>query len=278
MTDKLLDYIAILQEQYQSIGPIYLSNFFLPRGKKWLYEQLQSVYRPEYPNNFRLIIVQDCPDIYEYNDLPGQAITTLQKYVSQFDISNFFILVITGNKNIKQELEQARILYSSDSCAIQHQLVDMLDYSLTLAEKQDTFCVLPWMHLYIGTDGNVLPCCVADHQYPMGNIEKHSIDTIAKSTAFTQLRHNMLSGQRSKECSRCYAQEDAGIPSLRIGHNTRWHNIKIDRVNIDQFEPVYFDIRLNNICNLKCRMCSGYFSSAIAREDVELFGNKKLLN
>jgi sulfatase maturation enzyme AslB (radical SAM superfamily) len=84
----------------------------------------------------------------------------------------------------------------------------------------------------------------------------------------------MLTGQRSKECSRCYIQEDSGIPSSRLGHNARWPNIKIEQAKIDQFDPVYFDIRLNNICNLKCRMCSGYFSSAIAREEVELFGNK----
>jgi sulfatase maturation enzyme AslB (radical SAM superfamily) len=41
--------------------------------------------------------------------------------------------------------------------------------------------------------------------------------------------------------------------------------------SISNWQPLYLDIRLNNICNLKCRMCSGYFSSSIAQEEVELF-------
>jgi MoaA/NifB/PqqE/SkfB family radical SAM enzyme len=135
------------------------------------------------------------------------------------------------------------------------------------------------MHLYVGTDGNVLPCCVADQQHPMGNIEEQSVDSILKLPVFNQLRKNMLSGLRSKECSRCYAQEDAGLQSNRLSHNNQWQNIKQDNLNkdasIDNFNPTYLDIRLNNICNLKCRMCSGYFSSAIAQEEVVLFGKKE---
>lgn len=270
----IVDVIHDLQKTYDLSEPFYLSDLYKSDGNKKLYEFLISVYQTRYKTNFRIVIVQDCADTYDYLDMPGNAICILQKYVSQLDISNFFILILTNNKHLDLELEQVKQLYSTDQWKMQSQFVNGAEFAKNSVVR-DTFCVLPWMHLYVGTDGNVLPCCVADHRHPMGNIEKHSIDTISKSAAFTQLRYNMLSGQRSKECSRCYAQEDAGIPSPRIDHNTRWPNIKIDRVNIDQFEPVYFDIRLNNICNLKCRMCSGYFSSAIAREDVELFGNKK---
>jgi radical SAM protein with 4Fe4S-binding SPASM domain len=213
-------------------------------------------------------------DTYDYADLPGQAICTLQKYVAQIDISNFFILVITGNKNISAELEQVQKLYSNDLCTMQSHVVEGVDY-VPIQKIQDTFCVLPWMHLYVGPDGNVLPCCLSDHQYPMGNIKEQCIDSIVKSPAFNQLRKNMLSGLRSKECSRCYTHEDAGLQSSRLSYNSQWKTIKQDNLNkdgsIDKVEPVYLDIRLNNICNLKCRMCNGYFSSAIAQEEVVLF-------
>jgi radical SAM protein with 4Fe4S-binding SPASM domain len=266
------------QDLYSTAGPYYLSNFYQPDGDKHLYEFLTSVYCSEYQPNFRIIIVQDCVDTYDYADMPGRAICALQKHASQIDISNFFILVITGNKNISAELDQVQKLYSTDLCSIQSYIVDEIEYVATY-KTQDTFCVLPWMHLYVGTDGNVLPCCVADHQHPMGNIEEHSIDNIAKSSAFNQLRKNMLSGLRSKECNRCYTQEDLGLKSSRLSHNNRWKNIKQDNLNqdglINKFDPVYLDIRLNNICNLKCRMCSGYFSSAIAQEEVVLFGKKE---
>jgi radical SAM protein with 4Fe4S-binding SPASM domain len=270
--------IANHQALYNTAGPYYLSNVCQPNGEKHLHDFLTSVYQPKYSTDFRILIIQDCVDTYDYADLPGRAICALQKYASQIDISNFFILVITGNKNISAELEQVRQLYSTDSITIQNCVVEEIEYAGTL-KKQDTFCVLPWMHLYVGTDGNVLPCCVADHQYPMGNIEDQRVDSILKSPVFNQLRKNMLSGLRNKECSRCYAQEDAGLQSNRLGYNNHWKNIKKDNLNkdgsIDKVEPLYLDIRLNNLCNLKCRMCSGYFSSAIAQEEVVLFGKKE---
>ena len=277
---KSLDYtIKHLQKTYDSVEPLYFSNFFKSNGDKWLYDQLQQHYRPVYENNFRLLVVQDQSDHYEYDDLPGLFTTTLQKYASQIDISNFFILIITPNKNIATELEQAKNLYSTDSCSMQFEIVEDLDFlskSDSIVPK-DTFCVLPWMHLYVGPDSNILPCCVADRQYPMGSINNQSIDSILKSDTFNQLRKNMLAGKRSKECHRCYVKEDAGLKSARQDHNRKWsqENLSINPDGtIDKFEPVYIDIRLNNICNLKCRMCNGYFSSAIAQEEAILFENR----
>jgi radical SAM protein with 4Fe4S-binding SPASM domain len=270
--------IATQQTLYDTVGTYYLSNFYQPNGDKHLHDFLISVYQPEYKSNCRILVVQDCEDTYDYADLPGRAICALQKYASQIDISNFFILVITGNKNISAELDQVQKLYSTDLCSIQSYIVEEIEY-VAKYKTQDTFCVLPWIHLYVGTDGNVLPCCVADHQHPMGNIEEHTVDKIIKSAEFNRLRKNMLTGSRSKECSRCYVQEDAGLPSTRQGNNKIWKNIKREDFaqdgSIDKFDPVYLDIRLNNICNLKCRMCSGYFSSAIAQEEVVLFGKKE---
>lgn len=270
--------IANQRALYDTVGPYYLSNSCQPNGDKHLHDFLTSVYQSEYNPNFRILIIQDCPDTYDYEDLPGRAICALQKYASQIDISNFFILVITGNKNISAELEQVQQLYSTDSASIQSYIVEGVNY-VPIQKIHDTFCALPWMHLYVGTDGNVLPCCVADHQHPMGNIEEHSVDNIVKSPAFNQLRKNMMDGLRSKECSRCYVQEDIGLQSARQSHNNRWKNIKKDNLkkdgSIDKFDPMYLDIRLNNICNLKCRMCSGYFSSAISQEEVVLFGKKE---
>ena len=269
--------LADLKQKYICSEPLYLSELLLPGGEKWLYSKLEELYQPAYDNNYRVLLILDCVDPHDYSDLPGYCITTLQKHASQLDISNSFILLLTSNSTIAQELNQARILYSTDTWPIQHQPVTGLPLSLPDPKIQDTFCVLPWMHLYVGPDGNVLPCCQADHQYPIGNIEKQSIDSIAKSESFNRLRANMIAGVRSKECSRCYYKEDSGIVSGRLISNEKWPHIKIDELNpdgtVDQFNPIYLDIRLSNICNLKCRMCNGYFSSSIAQEEKELFGN-----
>lgn len=274
-----------LKTQYDTAGPYYLSNFYQPDGEKDLYNFFLKCYRPEFPNNFRILIVQDQEDIYEYQDLPGRSIVALQKYASQIDISNFFILIITNNINIDDELSTAQKLYSTDVYPMQSYTIRNDDYRPALLTPQDTFCVLPWMHLYIGTDGNVLPCCQADHQFPLGNVTEQNIDHIVQSSVANQLRQDLLNDKRRKECQRCYQQEDAGFTSGRMEHNRRWNKIRKETLpkdgKVPNWQPLYLDIRLNNICNLKCRMCSSYFSSAIAQEEVELFGakvsNKSLL-
>jgi len=257
-----------LKNNYSCSEPVFLSNFYKDNGDRWLYATLQSLYKSEYQNNERLIFVQDCPDVYDYTNLPGRVITQLQKYIAQIDISNFFIIVISGNKSLGQELKQAKELYSTDECNIHHCVVDDLEYQ-NVTVNQDTFCVLPWIHLYTGPDGNVLPCCVADRQYPMGNVREQSIDAILKSDRFNTLRKNMLNQQRSKECNYCYYKEDSGLPSMRQQYNQKWQ-VSNPTATIDHFKPVYLDIRLSNICNLKCRMCSSYYSSAIAAEDINI--------
>jgi len=244
--------IADLEQKFNVVGVVNLYD-------SQLYQRLQNLYQTEYNHNDRIIIIQDTADTYDYIDLPGAAILRLQKYLDQIDISKFFIVVVTGNADIKNELLQI----SNEISFIQVEPY----FNNVVIRYEDTFCPLPWMHLYVGTDGNVLPCCVADHQYPMGNIEEATPLEIGNNKKFIQIRQNMLSGQRSKECSYCYQKEDSGLPSLRQEQIKRW---KIDTDSA--FNPIYLDIRLNNVCNLKCRMCSGYFSSSIAQEDAELFG------
>lgn len=267
--------ITELAKKFTVSEPFYLSSFFEQDGAKRLYDFLESVYKPEYENNFRILIVQDCADHYDYADMPGRAISTLQKYASNIDISNFFILVITNNQNIETELQQVQKFYSTDRIPLQFELIESAEDAIEFV-PQDTFCVLPWMHLYVGPDGNVLPCCQGDQQFPIGNIKDRPITDIIKSPRFDQIRRNMVEGRRSKECSRCYAQEDAGLPSGRIFHNSNWKDIRLQDLDpsgkLESIDFRYFDIRLSNVCNLKCRMCSGYFSSAIAQEEIELFG------
>lgn len=139
-----------------------------------------------------------------------------------------------------------------------------------------TFCVLPWIHLYVGPTGDVLPCCQADHSRPLGNVDNNSITTILESPTVKQIKQNMIAGKHSSECQRCYDLERNGLQSERQIQNKVWSTVAESIVNDpDQSRsPVYFDIRLSNLCNLKCRMCSSYFSSAIQQEEKEIWGSE----
>jgi hypothetical protein len=156
--------ITDLKQKYSVIDTIYLSDF-LKNGDQWLHQQLTAAYRPAYTEQERILVVQDCADIYNYENFPGQTTLTLQKYASQIDISNSFILVVSSNKLIIDELEQARALYSTDTFPMQSHIVTGPTFVTRQHYPIDTFCVLPWMHLYVGPDGHVLPCCQADHDF-----------------------------------------------------------------------------------------------------------------
>jgi radical SAM protein with 4Fe4S-binding SPASM domain len=250
--------VAELKKQYSVIDTIYLSDF-LKNGNQWLHQRLTLAYRTAYSEKERILVVQDCNDTYDYENFPGQAVLILQKYASQIDISNSFILMVSTNELISNELEEVQRLYSTDKFPIQSYIVDGPKFQSKQTYSTDTFCVLPWMHLYIGPDGNVLPCCRSDRDFSMGNIQATSILDIAKSDQFNRLRSNMINGKRSKECSSCYVREDAGLTSSREIYNLEWQQVDASNLNpdgtIESFNPVYFDIRLNNVCNLKCRMC-----------------------
>lgn len=264
--------IKNLKSLYEILDIIYLSDFFKKDGEKRLYESLKSCHRDRFENHQRILIIQDCVDTYEYEDMPGKAITTLQKYLWEIDISNCFVLVLTTNQSIKDELDLAQQIYSNDRTSIEFQILDG-EYTKT-QELKDAFCILPWVHVYVGPQGDVLPCCQGDRLFPLGNINERSMKSIMTSDSSNRLRADMLQGKRTKECANCWAQEDSGLASLRMMSNKRYsdHMNKVNRQGvINDFRPAYLDIRLSNLCNFKCRMCDEYYSSAIAQESMKIY-------
>jgi len=145
-----------------------------------------------------------------------------------------------------------------------------------------TFCILPWIHFYANPDGTVLPCCIGDHRLPLGNVQKNSIIEIWNSDQYKEMRLNMLSGNRCKECTSCYQSEDAGVNSFRQSVNKDYAEFFnfADETNsdgsLDTMKLKYLDIRWSNICNFKCRSCSSTYSSSWATEDNKQGQNKSV--
>jgi radical SAM protein with 4Fe4S-binding SPASM domain len=136
-----------------------------------------------------------------------------------------------------------------------------------------TFCILPWIHIYANPDGSVLPCCVADHHKPLGNLRNETVKTIWNNDSYKNLRKKMLAGDRCAECTGCYQAEDKGIQSVRQSRNNEYKKFfnLVDNTKEDGFlEELslrHFDIRWSNICNFKCLSCSSTYSSTWAQED-----------
>ena len=141
----------------------------------------------------------------------------------------------------------------------------------------DTFCMLPWLHLHAFPDGRAYPCCFALDQYPVGDLNKDSMETVFNSKDMKKMRLNMLDDKPSRQCTKCYDQEKSGFFSLRLSSNKHFgHNISmVDNTQSDgstDFVIKYWDIRFSNLCNMACRSCGTWFSSNWYEDHKKLTG------
>ena len=141
----------------------------------------------------------------------------------------------------------------------------------------ETFCMLPWMHMHAFPDGRVYPCCLSEYRYPLGNLRKNTMKEVWNQTPYKQLRVNMLNDVKSKECTKCYEQEQHGAFSMRNDANRNYgHMIKeINETKFDgtheEFKIRYWDVRFSNLCNFRCRSCGPIFSSNWYNDHVKLY-------
>lgn len=137
----------------------------------------------------------------------------------------------------------------------------------------DTFCVLPWMHMATSASGILRVCCnstpgqnfITKEDGSRYRINKDDLKEAWNSETYKTIRQQMLNGERPEMCARCFREEDAGITSTRQNWNEKWAQDRDYTVNAP-FNIRYVDIRLGNLCNLKCRMCNPYASNMWVKE------------
>lgn len=149
-------------------------------------------------------------------------------------------------------------------------------------QHSQSICILPFIHLATKPNGSVRYCCsvkkdvIRDDAGVPVNFGHTDIDDIWNLKSLRVFRQKMINGEKPSACASCWSEEAIGKKSKRQKENElylekfkeRIASAKINDGCITK-EPVYFDFRAGNTCNLKCRSCSGYFSSTFAREVVE---------
>ncbi len=136
---------------------------------------------------------------------------------------------------------------------------------------KSSYCVMPFLHLEVMNAGDVKPCCVSagsvrDEDGRPYHVGTNSIEEIWRSREMTELRAAILRGEKPANCSRCWKDESLGIESRRELENRRW----TERPTSAAETPKYFDLKLGNLCNLKCRICAVNNSSKFAAEAHQL--------
>jgi MoaA/NifB/PqqE/SkfB family radical SAM enzyme len=83
------------------------------------------------------------------------------------------------------------------------------------------------------------------------------------------LRREFIEGQLPTTCERCWAVEDSGGTSKRQHTINRLkHIVKDQDWSEHSKDLVFLDLKLGNICNLKCRICGPWSSSSFAVEQM----------
>ena len=155
---------------------------------------------------------------------------------------------------------------------------DMTPREKELLIESDTFCMLPWMHLHAYPDGRAYPCCFAFDPFPVGNLNKDSLQEVFNGEKMKEMRVRMLNNKKSRECMKCYDQEKSGFFSLRLSSNKHFgHNIPLVHNTLPDgqadFVMKYWDIRFSNLCNMACRSCGTWFSSNWYEDHKKLTGS-----
>ena len=149
------------------------------------------------------------------------------------------------------------------------------------------FCVLPWISLEASPIGTVRPCCLADDEILDNDGNKFELSTanfgkIQNSNHMRNLRQQFLDGEQPQTCRKCWTEERAGRTSKRMHTLDRMKHMGITPDWTQDAKPLMFlDLKLGNICNLKCRICGSWSSSQFAVEDIsyslEMRNNKQSL-
>ena len=138
----------------------------------------------------------------------------------------------------------------------------------------DKFCVLPWVSLEASPIGTVRPCCLTENELRDDAGDKFNLAT-AKFTAIQNskdmqvLREQFLAGDEPETCRKCWREERSGRTSKRMHTLDRLKHMLPDQEWTATAKPLMFlDLKLGNICNLKCRICGSWSSSQFATEEL----------
>jgi len=148
----------------------------------------------------------------------------------------------------------------------------------------DTFCIMPFLHLNLKQEGRVCACWRSHGN--LGNSNTQTLTEIYNGEEVRVLRKSLINGEMPESCRSCWDMEKSNIESTRLqtlknwtvidnnvvykknfnSNNTdslrTWIDNNFDKEmqgNISSLKSI--EIRFDNVCNLMCRHCSPVYSS-----------------
>ena len=133
-------------------------------------------------------------------------------------------------------------------------------------------CILPFINLEARTDGTMSVCCIMQEsakkdegtEFNLANGD--TLSDVKQSKWLQDIQDKFLNNEKLDACANCWHEEEAGIQSKRLRENSYWGEDFVPNTKA-------LDLKLGNICNSKCRICSSFASSQWAAEELKLNPN-----
>jgi len=271
---KYKSIIDQLQERYIC----YVIN-----GSNNLIKQFNSIRKDRYLDNERIVIAISAVS----------QVGNIQNIINSLDISNFFVMLVSDDQSLVTEVERITRELSYDPTPMTSVIVTGTNYKIVQLPDQpinkqtirsrieglnlptNNFCVLPWVALEIQPNGEHAVCCLAEDLIKDKNgkiltVIDNTLDEVLNAPTMKQLRIDFLSGKKPSTCNKCWRVEDSGGVSKRMNtlDRLKHFNLANQTWTEDRKELLMYDLKVGNICNLKCRICGSYSSSQIATEEL----------
>jgi hypothetical protein len=157
----------------------------------------------------------------------------------------------------------------------------------------DVFCPLPWNHISTTSSGSYRLCCnsdelmnrLSDEEGKTPKIYRESFSSVRNTELLRDVRSTMKSGEKPEVCRPCYEDEAHFGYSPRLAYVSSFKLNEVDvlertkedgTIESNAFPVQYIDIRLGNLCNLRCRMCNSWSSSSWNQEAQDIFKSENV--
>lgn len=135
------------------------------------------------------------------------------------------------------------------------------------------YCPLPFTSIETSPLGKARACCLSTEDIPNIDLRVNTLTEAFNSKYMGDLRWNFLRGEKPENCRRCWDEEAAGRTSKRM-HSLSKMNLRVGDIAAPKLS--FLDLKLGNICNLKCRICGSFSSSKWAQEEINIYPKNQM--
>lgn len=150
-----------------------------------------------------------------------------------------------------------------------------------LQKPGNNFCSLPFIHLAVEANGDLLPCCqgspiLEDTGHPVNIKNYNSYNDLWNHPQRKAFLDDFKLNKQSANCHKCWKDKTKFSPRMNFSTNSFTLDKTEELIELAKSnEPIHeklswLEVKFGNRCNLKCRICGNVNSSAWARDEFEL--------